>query len=182
MTSAVAAMPLARKAVTFSFCHGSRSARTAMAILVSKRMVIGTSFLDSPAHGAQMVAERQRGVLLPPGQVAIEAQLAAERDTGPDLVSLAVFGVADRLGDGEQLRGASRGHEEHAVLVAEDQVALVTVQSSTAAADSASGARASRRRGPAGVAPRLNTGSPISWMSAVSRCRPQITMPASPAA
>src|SRR6516162_11099930 len=41
MTSPVlAAMPLARNAVTFSFCHGSRSARTAMAILVSKRTVI----------------------------------------------------------------------------------------------------------------------------------------------
>src|ERR1017187_4188681 len=38
-----AAIPLARKAVTFSFCHGSRSARTAIAILVSKRMVMGPS-------------------------------------------------------------------------------------------------------------------------------------------
>src|SRR6516162_4103753 len=40
MSSVPAAMPLARKAVTFSFCHGSRSARTAIAILVSKRTVM----------------------------------------------------------------------------------------------------------------------------------------------
>src|ERR1039458_9421721 len=39
----LAAIPLARNAVTFSFCHGSRSARTAIAILVSKRMVMGPS-------------------------------------------------------------------------------------------------------------------------------------------
>src|ERR1700722_11906468 len=39
MTSgAAAAMPLARNAVTLSCCHCSRSARTAMAILVSKRI------------------------------------------------------------------------------------------------------------------------------------------------
>src|ERR1700691_4398169 len=43
----LAAMPLARNAVTFSFCHGSRSARTAMAILVSKRMVTGMSMARS---------------------------------------------------------------------------------------------------------------------------------------
>jgi hypothetical protein len=41
MTSpTLAAIPLARNAVTFSFCQGGRSARTAMAILVSKRTVM----------------------------------------------------------------------------------------------------------------------------------------------
>jgi hypothetical protein len=43
-------------------------------------------------------------------------------------------------------------------------------------------ARASSRRGPVGIAPRLKTGSPIARMSAVSRCSPQITMPSIPAA
>src|SRR5579872_3866736 len=122
MTSAVAAIPLDRNAVTFSFRHGSRSARTAMAILVSKRMVTNASFLDGPAHGAQMLAERQRGDLVAPGQVAFELQLAAERDTSPDLIGLAPFSIPDRLSDGEQLGGAGGRHEQHTVVIAQNQV------------------------------------------------------------
>src|SRR5579859_7716388 len=50
MTSAaLAAMPLARKAVTFSCCQASRPARTAMAILVSKRVVTSLSLPSRPA-------------------------------------------------------------------------------------------------------------------------------------
>src|SRR5215471_12843694 len=37
-----AAIPLARNAVTFSFCHTARSERTAMAIFVSKRICPGS--------------------------------------------------------------------------------------------------------------------------------------------
>src|SRR6266568_8563207 len=112
--SELAAMPLARKAVTFSFCQGSRSARTAMAILVSQRMVMGvSSFLDGPADGTQVLAEGQRGHLPSPGQVAVEVQLAAERQAGPEPVGLASFGVADRLGQREDLSGAGGGQEQH---------------------------------------------------------------------
>src|SRR5580700_1189215 len=121
-SSALAAMPLARNAVTFSFCHCSRSARTAMPILVSKRTVINPSFLDGPADGAQVLAEGQRGRVLPPGQVTVELQLAAERDAGADLAGLMAFGVPDGLGDREQVTGPGSRDEQHAVLVAEDQV------------------------------------------------------------
>src|SRR5215469_16523166 len=37
-----AAIPLAKNAVTFSFCHTARSERTAMAIFVSKRICPGS--------------------------------------------------------------------------------------------------------------------------------------------
>src|SRR6266851_3662440 len=121
----LAAIPLARNAVTFSCCHGSRSARTAMAILVSNRMVMGPSrwsHFDGPADVAQMLSKGQRGHLLPAGQVAVEPHLAAERYAVPDLCGLASFGVADGLGQREDLPGPFGGQEEHAIVVADDEV------------------------------------------------------------
>src|SRR3984957_733674 len=53
MSPALAAIPLARNAVTLSFCHCSRSARTAIAILVSKRMVMSPS-LTAVVRAASM--------------------------------------------------------------------------------------------------------------------------------
>src|ERR1039458_8192581 len=77
MTSpALAAIPLARNAVTLSFCHGSRSARTAMAILVSKRMVMSPSL----APGSY----RHRGR---PGAAALERWSGQPRDNGAMAVS-----------------------------------------------------------------------------------------------
>src|SRR5215472_7603680 len=45
-----------------------------------------------------------------------------------------------------------------------------------------SGGRACRRCGPVGSAPMLKTGKPIAASSLLSRCRPQMTKPARPAA
>src|SRR5260370_33066948 len=103
----LAATPLARNAVTFSFCHGSRSARTAMAILVSKRMVMRSfpSHLDGPADVAQVLAEGKRGLVLPAGQVGAEPHPAAQRRAVADLRGLAALGVAARLGLGAYLPG-----------------------------------------------------------------------------
>ncbi|MGY4381992.1 hypothetical protein ACVWZ3_009631 [Bradyrhizobium sp. i1.3.6] len=42
-----AAIPLARKEATFSFCHGSRSVRTTTAILVSNCMTVLPLFLSA---------------------------------------------------------------------------------------------------------------------------------------
>src|SRR5260370_40910843 len=98
----LAATPLARNAVTFSFCHGSRSARTAMAILVSKRMVMRSfpSHFDGPADVAQVLAEGKRGLVLPAGQGGAEPHLAAPRPAGAGLRGLAGLGVPGRLGPG----------------------------------------------------------------------------------
>src|ERR1017187_10915314 len=77
MTSpALAAIPLARNAVTLSFCHGSRSARTAMAILVSKGMVM------SPSLAAGSYRHRGR-----PGAAAPERWSGQPRDNGAMAVS-----------------------------------------------------------------------------------------------
>src|SRR5260370_27762340 len=95
----LAATPLARNAVTFSFCHGSRSARTAMAILVSKRMVMRSfpSHLDGPADVAQVLAEGKRGLVLPAGQVGAEPHLAAQRPAVADLRRFGGLRVPARL-------------------------------------------------------------------------------------
>ena len=53
-----------------------------------------------------------------------------------------------------------------------------TVQEPTRAETNAPTSRGSSLRGPVGHSPRLNTGSPISRSSCVSRCSPQMTIPA----
>src|SRR5215470_6532234 len=63
-----AAIPLARNAVTFSFCHTARSERTAMAIFVSKRICPGSpaapgAVLNAGAAGLARCNE-------PPGRAA----------------------------------------------------------------------------------------------------------------
>ena len=49
--------------MTFSFCHGCRSARTAMAILVSKRTAMGAGHAPQPGPAAGRRLERWSGIM-----------------------------------------------------------------------------------------------------------------------
>jgi len=67
-----------------------------------------------------MIAETQRRRLLAPNKVGVKLHLAAQGDTGTDPFGLASLGVADRLRAREDVPGASDGHKEHAVVIAQD--------------------------------------------------------------
>ena len=79
-------------------------------------------FLNGPAHGSQMIAETQGRGPLALGQVAVELHLTAQGDTCAELSGLAPLGVADRLGQGEDFPGAAGWDEQHAIVIAQDQV------------------------------------------------------------
>ena len=81
----------------------------------------------------------------------------------------------------EDFPGAAGRDEQHAIVIAQDQVLPIHGPISHRGGRQRiqdPGIEALR----AGIAPRLKTGKPIAWMSAVSRCSPQITIPSSPAA
>ena len=139
-------------------------------------------FFNGPAHGSQVLAETQGRYLLALGKVAVELHLTAQGDTCVDLSGLAPLGVADRLREREDIPGAAGRHEQHAIVIPQDQVLTIYGPISHRGGRQRIQTRASRRCGPAGIVPRLKTGNPIAWMSAVSRCSPQITIPSRPAA
>lgn len=69
-----------------------------------------------------MIAETQRGRPLALGQVAAELHLTAQRNACVQLFGLAPLGVADRLGQREDVLGVAGRHEQHAIVIAQDQV------------------------------------------------------------
>lgn len=69
-----------------------------------------------------MLAEGAGGIRGAAGQVVREPHLGAERGAGADAVGLPAFGVPDRLGECDDLRGARGRDEQHAVVVGEHQV------------------------------------------------------------
>src|SRR3984957_5106851 len=82
-------------------------------------------FLNGPAHGSQVIAETQGGHPLALGQVAVELHLTAQGDACAELSGLAPFGVADRLRQREDFPGATGRHEQHAIVIAQDQVLAI---------------------------------------------------------
>jgi xylulokinase len=79
-------------------------------------------FLYGPAHRAQMLAKAQGGRALALREVGAELYLCAQRDACPDALGLAPLGIADRLGQREDLLGPRAGQEEHSIIVAQNQI------------------------------------------------------------
>jgi len=70
----------------------------------------------------QVIAETQGRRLLALSTVGVELHLTAQGDTCADPFGLASLGVADRLGEREKFLSAGGWHEEHAIVIAQDQV------------------------------------------------------------
>src|SRR5918996_986760 len=79
-------------------------------------------FLNGSAYGSQMIAERQGRGLLALRKVDDELHLAAQGDTCTHPFGLASLGVADPLRKREEVVSAGSRHEEHPIVVAQDQV------------------------------------------------------------
>ena len=82
-------------------------------------------FLNGPAHGSQVIAETQGRGPLALGQVAVEPHLTAQGDTCVELSGLASLGVADCLRKREDFLGAAGRHEQHPIVIAQDQVRTI---------------------------------------------------------
>ncbi len=72
-----------------------------------------------------MIAEGQRGCLLPARKVVTKLHLPAQRDARTDPFGLAALGVTDCLGQCEDLLGAAGRHEQHAIVIAQDQILAI---------------------------------------------------------
>lgn len=72
-----------------------------------------------------MIAESQGRSLLALSEIAAKLHLAAQRNPRMDLFRLAPLSVADRLREGADVQGAGGRREQHAIVIAQDQVAAI---------------------------------------------------------
>jgi hypothetical protein len=82
----------------------------------------GWSFLNGPADASQVIAETEGRRLFAPCKVDAKLNLATEGNASPHEFGLAPLGVADCLREREDFSGACDWHNQHAVIIAEDQV------------------------------------------------------------
>jgi hypothetical protein len=82
----------------------------------------GWSLLNGPADASQVIAETEGRRLFAPCKVDAKLNLATEGNASPHEFGLAPLGVADCLREREDFSGACDWHNQHAVIIAEDQV------------------------------------------------------------
>ncbi len=78
------------------------------------------SFLNSPAHASQVIAEAEGMHLFAAGKVGVELHLATQRHASSYEFGLTPFDVADGLRKREDIPSVCDWHEQHAIIVAED--------------------------------------------------------------